>query len=123
VWIWALLSPEQLGTRAVETIEDAENELWLSPISIWEALLLTERGRIQAHGEAAGWIDQGLLALPVRDAPLTREVAIASRRIDLPQDDPADRFIAASAAIHGLVLVTADQALLDSDACETVPAH
>lgn len=123
MWIWALLSPERLGARAAEAIEDAENELWLSPISIWEALLFTDRGRIEVSGEAAGWIDQGLRALPVRDAPLTREVAIASRSIDLPHEDPADRFIAASAAIHGLVLVTADQELLDSDAYDTLRAH
>ena len=49
---------------------------------------------------------------PVSEAPLTIEVALAIRSVDLEHQDPADRFIAATAAVHGLTLVTADSRLL-----------
>jgi PIN domain nuclease of toxin-antitoxin system len=39
-------------------------------------------------------------------------VVLESERLALPHRDPADRFIAASARIHGLTLVTADRRLL-----------
>jgi PIN domain nuclease of toxin-antitoxin system len=42
-------------------------------------------------------------------APLTHEIALATRAVRLPHRDPADRFLVATALIHGLTLVTADQ--------------
>ena len=46
-----------------------------------------------------------------QDAPVTREIAIRSREVGLDHDDPADRFLAATAAVYDLVLMTADDRL------------
>lgn len=115
IWIWALSDRDQLVPDVRDCLEDVENELWLSPISIWETLLLAERGRIDLGTADASGIDDMLAVLPVRDAPLTRQVATASRVLRIETQDPADRFIAASARVHGLTLVTADSRLLDAD--------
>lgn len=81
---------------------------------MWETLLLAERRRIEIPGDAAGWVRQALRLMPVRDATLTREVALASRSVDVVHEDPADRFIAASAIVYELTLVTSDRRLLAS---------
>ncbi len=94
-----------------QTIADGTNEVWLSPVSVWEAMLLIERGRIEVDGDPRGWIERVVTAMPVRDAVLNREVAMVSRRLQLPHEDPADRFIAATTAVYGLTLITADQRL------------
>lgn len=49
------------------------------------------------------------------EAPLTHAVALRSRQINLPHQDPADRFIAATALEYGLTLMTADQHLRNAD--------
>lgn len=121
IWIWSLLEPERLSRRVVERLEDPANELWLSPISIWEASLLADRERIVVGDSPTRWIGSALREFPVREAPLTREVAIASRTVDLPHQDPADRFIAASAMVHDLALVTADERMLRSKLYQTLP--
>jgi PIN domain nuclease of toxin-antitoxin system len=46
VWIWYLSGNPRLSSTLQITIAQDTNELWLSPISIWEALLLAEKGRI-----------------------------------------------------------------------------
>ena len=61
---------------------------------------------------ATRWIADVCDAVPLRDAPLTRDVAIESRRLSLGHQDPADRFIAATARVYELTLVTADERLL-----------
>lgn len=61
-------------------------------------------------------------AQPVVDAPLNRDVAIASRTLDIQHEDPADRFIAASAVVHELTLATADRRLLASRRYSTLAA-
>ncbi len=108
VWIWSLLSPEKIAARAKKLIAAEETELWLSPISAWEALMLIERGRLDLKGDGPEWVDSAWKAGPFREAPLTYEVATASRRIAVPVKDPADRFLAATALVYGCTFVTAD---------------
>ncbi len=52
--------------------------------------------------------------LPIHEAHLTHEVAIYSETLKLRFDDPADRFLVATALVHGLTLVTGDRRLLKS---------
>lgn len=117
IWLWSLLEPAHLTQRAKAELEDQSNELWLSPISTWEVLILAERGRIVLNMEPKSWIETAFLQVPLREAPLTHEVAIQSRYIDLPHQDPADRFLVATAGVYDLTLLTADERLIDAARC------
>ena len=108
IWLWGLLEPSRLGRRTAAALDDPANELWLSPISVWEALMLAERGRVALVPDAERWVRASLERLPFREAPLNAEVAMASRALKIPSDDPADRFLAATARVYDLTLVTAD---------------
>jgi PIN domain nuclease of toxin-antitoxin system len=83
VWLWSLLEPARLRRDVAAALSSPDNEKWLSPISVWEALLLGERGRVNLNPDP-----------------------------EMSPHDPADRFIAATARVHELTLVTADQRLL-----------
>ena len=112
IWLWSHLEPHRISARARDAVTDPANVLGLSPVSIWETLLLAERGRVDLAPDAWSWIRTALANRAIREFPLTHEVALCSRRVRLPHDDPADRFIAATAMVHGLTLVTADRTLL-----------
>ena len=114
IWLWALLEPERLSPAVRAALASAENELWLSPISVWEALLLAERGRVRVDTAPTEWVQRMVRALPRREAALTHDIAVASRQLTLSHDDPADRFLAATAQVLGLTLVTADARLIAS---------
>ena len=62
----------------------------------------------------AEWIKNVLEDLPFREAPINFEIAVQSRRIELPHQDPADRFLAATAMVYDLVLATADKKIIDN---------
>ena len=112
IWVWSVLDRKRLSTKVAAVLESPKTELWLSPVSVWELLLLTERRRVQLDRPADRWIADVCAATPIRDAPLTRDVAIESRRLPLPLEEPADRFIAATALVYGFTLVTADKRLM-----------
>lgn len=114
IWLWALLDPERLSPAVRAELVSAENEIWLSPISVWEAILLAERGRVRVDTTPAEWVERMVSALPRREAPLTHDIAVASRQLTLAHEDPADRFLAATAQVMGLTLVTADARLMTS---------
>jgi len=112
IWLWALLDPDRLSASVRAALQSGENELWLSPISVWEATLLAERGRVRIETEPQTWVRQLLDAMPRREATVTNDIAIMSRQLTLSHQDPADRFLAATARAMGLTLVTADERLL-----------
>jgi len=110
IWLWSLQETSRLGRGTRLVLRDPENELWLSPISPWEALILHEKGRIHLDGDLDQWVAES--TAPFREAPLTHEVVAAARRLSLVHRDPADRFLAATAQVLQLTLVTADARLL-----------
>ncbi|MBZ5666565.1 MAG: type II toxin-antitoxin system VapC family toxin [Acidobacteriia bacterium] len=109
IWLWTLQDPKRLGRRVLQQLKDEANELWLSPISTWEALILNFKGRIHIKGNLAEWLARATAG--TREAPLTHEIALVARQQPLHQD-PADRFLAATAEVLDLTLVTADERLL-----------
>lgn len=112
IWLWSLLEPARLTGRVARALEDEENELWLSPISVWELLILVEKGRLSLDMPVEQWTERATKAGALKEAPVTQEVALETRKVALPHRDPADRFIAATARVFKLTLVTADQHLL-----------
>ena len=111
IWFWYLTGSERLPKSLVGAIDAASGEVWLSPVSVWELGLLVDRGRIRLAGGPRGWTEEAQRRFPVRDATLNREVAVVSLEINFPHRDPADRFLAASALVYGLTLVTIDDRL------------
>jgi PIN domain nuclease of toxin-antitoxin system len=111
IWLWNSLQPDRLSPRVARELDNLENEIWLSPVSIWELRLLHDKGRIRLIPDAVSWIGENLTRLSIREAPLTFEVALAISSLNLPHNDPADGFIAATAKVFGLTLVTADEQL------------
>lgn len=114
IWLWSLVDPDKLSQRVAKALRDQDNELWLSSISAWEALMLCEKGRIRVKDEPGIWVTRALKQIPLREAPVTHEIALASMKIRLPYRDPADRFLSATAVTHGFTLVTADKRLIEA---------
>jgi PIN domain nuclease of toxin-antitoxin system len=112
IWIWNAVAPEKLGKRVAKAIQDERNELWLSPISIWELTLLVEKKRIELDDDVDAWVSRALAQPTFREAPLTNEVVLQVSKLRFSHRDPADRFIAASAKVFDLTLATGDSRLL-----------
>ncbi|MGH9482210.1 MAG: type II toxin-antitoxin system VapC family toxin [Terriglobales bacterium] len=111
IWLWHELQPSALEPRAAILLANPRNELWLSPVSIWELLLLVEKGRISLDRGLPAWLDACFAATRYLQAEFTIAVALAAAHIRLEHRDPADRLLAATARHYQLTLVTADQRL------------
>ena len=121
IWLWGLLEPDRLSDTVRRAFLSHEGELRLSSISVWEALLLAERGRIALDPDPNRWLQKAMSVAPIVETPVTIDVALASRAVDLEHQDPADRFIVATAKVFNLTLVTADARLLRCRDIEVLP--
>lgn len=117
IWLWSRDEPKRLNRRTTRVIEDSRNELWVSPVSIWEILTLCRKGRMKLKGGPTRWFSEAFAKLSYQEAPLSLEVVLATETFALPHRDPIDTFLVASAKVYGLTLVTADTRLLAAKAC------
>lgn len=116
IWIWSLAEPQRLVRKVRAVLDSPTSTLWLSSISVWEVIVLAQRKRLQFAAGVDTWIARARAEAPMREAPLTHEIVLATQDLDLPHRDPADRFLLATARALGLTLITADERLLASKA-------
>jgi PIN domain nuclease of toxin-antitoxin system len=112
IWLWSVLEPARLSKRVKTALANPAHELWVSPISTWELLLLCRKGRVVLEPDAATWIAAAYSRSPFKEATVTHDVAMETEKVAIPHRDLADRFLAATAKVYGLTLVTADDNLL-----------
>lgn len=120
--LWMLAKPEKLSRRARRAIEQARTDhegLAISAVTLYELAQGVVRNRMQVHAE----LDEILAQIEELVAVMPLTSAIAARAAKLPDGfprDPFDRIIAATALVHGTLLVTADGPIRRSGAVATI---
>lgn len=112
IWFWSFIESERLTRRVATVLTDLQNELWLSPVSVWELTIACRKGRFQVKPDIPTWVKKSMSDLQLIEAPLTNDVVLAIPSIDFQHGDPADQFLAATAKVFDLILITADEQLL-----------
>lgn len=121
IWIWNDTAPEKLSSEITRELAKLENQLWLSPVSIWEVTVLLEKRRIDLKQDFRSWADESVADLKLQEATITWEVAHELRYTMLGHRDPADRFLVATAKVYDLTLVTSDERLLNVPGLDVLP--
>lgn len=106
--LWLASDPAQLSPKAAEAIRSAGEFVEVSPISAWEIAWKQAKGHLELDMPATSWFQLAVSVQQVREVPIT--VAIALRAAELPRihNDPADRFIIATALELKLSIITPD---------------
>jgi PIN domain nuclease of toxin-antitoxin system len=113
VAIWVASNNPALGkqSRALAQAALGQDQLSVSAISFWEMALLIAKGRFKSLDSAAELREQ-ILRAGANELPLTGDIALRAVELGNLPGDPADRFIVATAIVHGATLMTADERLL-----------
>ena len=107
ILLWAAGEPERLSETAVSLIEDENNELVFSAVSLWEIAIKTGRGRNDFRIDA-GMLRRRLFENGYAELAMTGAHAAALNGLPPLHKDPFDRMLAAQAMIEGMTLLTAD---------------
>jgi PIN domain nuclease of toxin-antitoxin system len=111
IWIWSYLEPHKISSEVTRELTNPGNDRFLSTVSVWEAIVLLERKRIQFKRDFGEWFRESKEELNLNEVPVSWEVAHELRFTMLGYRDPADRFLVATARVYDLTLVTADERL------------
>lgn len=105
VFIW-WVTDAPLSAEALEAIQDPENEILISAVSLWEAEIKAASGKIALNTDLRAEAHQnGFTELAVRF-----DHAVGAARLPLHHPDPFDRMLIAQARIEGLTIATRDAA-------------
>jgi PIN domain nuclease of toxin-antitoxin system len=99
------------GTRSMLGRHWPAGSVAIPAIVFWEVGLLCGSGRYHLPVPVRDWRAR-LIAAGANEAPLDGNIALRAAELTGFHGDPADRFIVATALVHGAVLVTADERLL-----------
>jgi PIN domain nuclease of toxin-antitoxin system len=93
-------------------MEEAPEKVLVPSVCIWEICLAHQKGRLGfTFEDVREGINRMVNSPGFRAVDLTPEMAISARLLEFRHEDPADRFIAATAHVLGVPLATADPKL------------
>lgn len=110
-FIWLAQEPSRLGSAARSAIDEAENELLLSHVSVWEIYNKNQAGKLTLPMAPRTWVEEQMAAWGLVDCPI--DLSSLGRMSELPlrHRDPFDRLIVAQALVHALTIVSPDPCL------------
>lgn len=108
-FLYAILEPKKLSDLAAELIENPNNSLFLSSISVYEIIVKYKIGKLELKVDPVKLILEyrnmlGILELPVKE----KEVLLISSLPNLHQD-PFDRILITQAIANNLFILTLDK--------------
>jgi PIN domain nuclease of toxin-antitoxin system len=105
--LWLAAGHRRLSAPARRRIDSA-TLVGVSAITAWEVGLKAARGELKLPMEAEEWFEGAIAHHRLQVFEITPRIAFEANRLPWHHRDPADRFILATARLHHMAVVTAD---------------
>ena len=107
-FIWLDNASTRLTQRVRSAIEDADNSLLLSMVSVWEIQIKVQLGRLNIPNGVANLIQRQQESNGVELLPITIPHVLALGELSFHHGDPFDRLLISQARVEDIILVTKD---------------
>ena len=108
-WSW-MLTVDPILTPSVREALDAADQLYLSPVSFYEIAQKVRLGKWPLMEPFVENLPKLALDSGLAIASVSAEITLLAGTLNWPHRDPFDRMLAATALVHGWVLISADTA-------------
>lgn len=108
VLIWLATDQKSLSVQARKAIAVRQQRVCVSAISAFEIGMLCKRGRLKLPMSAGDWYETVVEMHGLQELTLTGRIVSGAVALEPIHNDPADRFIVATAKAYNLNIVTPD---------------
>lgn len=105
VLLWWLNNSDRLGTKIINTINNSNNQAYVSSASIWEIYIKQAAGKLTIDGNLIGTLE----TLDIKPLPIMLEHGKIAAELPSIHRDPFDRMLIAQASAEKMTIVTADR--------------
>ena len=109
IWAWSMSNSGRLSQPAKIALMEADLRA-VSPVSVFEIAQKVRLGKWAEMDALVSTLVDAVAEQSAVWADVTPDIAHLAGMLDWPHRDPFDRLIAATALVHGWVLVSADSA-------------
>lgn len=106
-FIWWDTEPTKLAVPILEKLEDENNQIFLSLVSIWELQVKAQLGKLTLR-EPLPVVVEHQQANGIQILPISLAHVLALDALPLHHRDPFDRLLIAQSIVDGLTLVSGD---------------
>ena len=111
VFLWFVSNAKELSKIAKNTIENGNNEIFISIASLWEISIKTALGKLTIKGDYESVIDD-LNDNSIQILPINFAHTVEQNRLPFYHRDPFDRIIVSQTIIENMDLIS-DNAVFD----------
>ena len=108
-FIWLDNAPDRLSQQVRSAIEDMDNSLLLSMVSIWEIQIKVQLGKLDIQNSVANLVERQLEINEIELLPITLPHIFELSNLPFHHRDPFDRLLISQARVDALALVTNDE--------------
>ena len=107
-FIWWADEPMKLSRAALAALEDENNRLFVSDVSIWEMQIKVQLGKMKLKLPLEDLIESQQRDNEVTILQITTEHILALDNLPFHHKDPFDRLLIAQSIVEDFTIVTAD---------------
>lgn len=107
-FLWLAQQPDKISRSATELIDDPDNALFLSDVSVMEIVMKHSAGKLPLPKHPRNWISSKIKYHQLIHLPILPEVIYRSGELSRSHADPFDRLLAAQAIEQGLTVISPD---------------
>ena len=111
VFLWYVSADRRLPVSTSNLIRAAEHDVWLSVVSVWEAVVKAQIGRLPLPGPAWAYVSAQRERHAIASLALEERALAHLAKLPPIHRDPFDRMLVCQALEHDLVVVTNDTAI------------
>ncbi len=111
IFLWYISGDPHLPVAVRDAIRDPVNEVYLSVVSVWEAVIKYALGKLPLPAPPAEYLPRQRAAHLIASLPIDETTLLHLASLPPLHRDPFDRILVAQALQHGLTLVTVDDAV------------
>ena len=110
-FLWFVSDDKKLPDMIRREISLPANVVYLSPASLWEAVLKQQLGRITFPADAATYLRQLRIKHGIQSLSIDEDCLLHLGKLPALHRDPFDRILVCQSLEHGLTILTPDEAI------------
>jgi PIN domain nuclease of toxin-antitoxin system len=110
-FLWVAGRPDALSARARDLFQSPEHEIYLSAGSAWEIATKHALGRLRLSEAPERLVPALRERHGIEPLAIDEESVLQTARLPLLHRDPFDRLLVGQAIVHGMALLTPDEAI------------
>jgi PIN domain nuclease of toxin-antitoxin system len=108
VLLWWDSEPSKIPPSTLQILENPQNNLWISIVSLWEIQIKTQLGKLKLNLPLQDLVAQQQQINGLQLLPIDLRHVLALEALPYHHKDPFDRLLIAQSVAENLVCVSAD---------------